>query len=136
MKRNLKSGSYMKPTIQNNDREFLEQILKFYRNIDKYSALLEIEPGELAAFKNDVSIFVVIASKRYHSFNDGFIRYNINMLRNRLERLFSACSNHQNYNRKIGLELDIVLPWYFGLLPLSWPSPGISFNQATPYLAE
>lgn len=122
----------MKATIHNNDRAFLEQTLKFYRNIDKYSALLEIERCNLVAFKNDVDILLVIAGKRYYSFNEGFINYHIGVLRNRLESLFAICCKHKNYNRKIGIDLGIIIPWYQGVLRLSWPAPDLPSDLLVP----
>ena len=119
----------MRATIQNNDLEFLEQALKFYRHIDKYSKLLEIDRSEVGAFRNDVIILLFIVSTRDHSFSESFIRYNINLLRTRLEHLFLACMRSKNYNRNAGIELGIIIPWYRSVFPLGWGAQGMTDNH-------
>jgi hypothetical protein len=100
----------MKAAIQSNDKEFLEQALKFYKNIDRYSAPLEIDGKELDAFKNDIKILLFISNKHYRSFTESFVRYNITILRIRLEGLFMACTTSKNYRKKTGIELGIITP--------------------------
>ena len=98
----------METDILTKDKDFLEQSLKFYRNIDKYSSILGVDQGELASFKNDLRVFLFIADKRYQSFSEDFVRYNIMILRRRVEHLFIACTNSQHYTKKIGEELGIT----------------------------
>ena len=124
----LLKPNYMETDLQSNDREFLEQALKFYRNVHTYSSLLEIDANELAAFKNDIRVFLFIADKRYRSFTDGFIQYNIMILRNKLEHLFIACSCSKYYTKKIGEDLGMITPQHHVSWPLGWADKDISLD--------
>jgi hypothetical protein len=115
----------MKIEIQADNKKFLEQAIKFYRNIDKHSYLLEAEPEELEAFKNDMKIFLFVTDKRYRSFTESFVRYNITVLRNRLEYLFAVCADNKRCTNKIGEELGIITPQY----RVSWPA-GVGHNHS------
>jgi hypothetical protein len=110
----------METNVQKSDKEFLEQALKFYRNIDRYIPVLSIEQEEVEAFKNDIKLFLFIADKRYRSFTESFVRYNIIVLRTRVEYLFAACAASKNYTNKIGEELGIIIPGYKVSWPLGW----------------
>jgi hypothetical protein len=118
----------METDMQNSDKEFLEQSLKFYKNIDKYESLLEINQKELEAFKNDMKIFLFVANKRYRSFTESFIRYIIIILRNRLNHLFTMCTNSKNYTKKMGEELGIITAQHRISWPLGWVQQDLSFD--------
>ena len=118
----------MKTDIQSSDRKFLEQALKFYRNIDKYSSSLEIDREELEAFKNDMKIFLFVADKRYRSFTESFVRYNITVLKNRLDSLFAACTCSKSYTDKIGEELGIITLQHRVSWPEGWGHSDLSLE--------
>jgi hypothetical protein len=118
----------METDIRNSDKEFLEQALKFYRNIDKHEPLLEIDKKELKAFKNDIKVFLFIADKRFRSFTESFIRYNIMILRNKLDHLFAMCTSSKNYTRKIGEDLGIITAQHRVSWPLGWAHKDLSFD--------
>ena len=118
----------METDIQNDDRKFLQQSLKFYRNIDKYSTLLSLDQEELEVFKNDVKIFMFVADKHYRSFTESFIRYNITVMRRRLQHLLSDCTANPNYNQKIGEDIGIVSPQHRLSWPLGWGRQDDSLN--------
>ena len=127
----------MQQDIQSNDKDFVEQLLKFYKNIHNYASLFEIDRNELASFKSDVEVFLFIADNRYRSFTEGFLQYNIMILRNKLERLFMLCSSNKKYTLKIGEDLGMIAPQHRLLWPLSWANKGsllhwlvnVDFNQ-------
>ena len=118
----------METDIQNSDKEFLEQALKFYGNIDKHEPLLEIDQKELKAFKNDIKVFLFIVDKRYRSFTESFIRYNIMILRKRLDHLFTMCTNSKSYTRKIGEDLGIITAQHRVSWPLAWVHKDLSLG--------
>ena len=118
----------MEAEIQSNDKDFLEQSLKFYKNIDKYSPRLDIDAQEVDAFKNDMKVFLFIADKRYRAFTEGFIRYNILILRTKLEHLFAVCSLSKGYTKRIGEELGMISPQHRISWPMGWAHKDVSLD--------
>jgi len=121
----------MEATVLANDKEFLEQTLMFYRNINKYAALLEVNQMELDSFINDVKILLYVADRRYRSFTESFVRYNIAILRTRLESLFIACARSKNYSKKIGAELGMVMNGHLGISHLGPDDMKAAVNPAS-----
>jgi hypothetical protein len=119
----------METEVQNSDKEFMEQALKFYRNIDKHGPLLEIDQKELEAFKNDIKILLFVADKRYRSFTEHFISYIIITLRKRLNQLFTSCTNSKNYTKQIGKELGIKTSWHGISWPIRWAHKDLSSSS-------
>ena len=119
----------METDVQTNDKDFVEQALKFYKNVDGYSSLLDLDRKELDAFKNDIKVFLFIADKHYRSFTESFVRYNITILRNRLQHLFVDCVASKHYTKRIGEKLGIVSTQHRFTWPLGWASREISLEK-------
>jgi hypothetical protein len=111
--------------IQEEDRKFLVQSVRFCQGIDPYITLLGLDAKEVAAFRDDVDTVVYI-TEHYKSFAHSFFLYNLGTMRKRMLGLVKDCLLSVNYTKNAGKILGIEertkfnitdfnqLPFYIG----------------------
>ena len=86
--------------------DFFLRSVKFYNNIDKYSALLNVDRKDIDAFKSDMQLYQHISELR-KSFPEYFVKYNVQIMQDRFKRLSKDCKRSAAYTPAIGSAIGI-----------------------------
>ena len=105
-KQKMKTNKLSTLILDPEDDKFIQQAVTFGSTIGKYTALLGVDPGEVALLKEDVKI-VVYLSSHSSSYSPSFIRHNLSALHTRLVAICDACMQSKKYNRAIGIVLGL-----------------------------
>jgi len=114
--------------IEKEEYEFFLRSVKFCDQIDKYAAMLGLDPIEVDNYKNENELFnYVFAHKAaYGSLAESFMRYKICNMQMQYSDLAWQCKSSRNYTTKIGDELGITTT--FSTLPNMNDTPIVTIS--------